>query len=152
VVTQPGFIYWNGDSYLERVEPGLLPYLYLIGNLARAAVPIGFGSDAPVIDPNPWPAIYSAVTRQTRKSNFLPEGEKSRRVQQISVMDALQMYTAGGARAEAAQSRKGSISPGKLADLVLVAADPTQVAQLELKEIKAVLTVIGGKVVWDGRR
>ncbi len=150
VVTQPGFIYWNGDSYLERVEPGLLPHLYAIGALTRDHVPVGFGSDAPVIDPDPWAAIYAAVTRLTRKGSWLPEGEKDRRGQQVSVIDALRMYTTGGAWADGSQARKGSISAGKLADLVLVDADPTRVAPSGLKSIKAVLTIIGGKVVWNG--
>ena len=100
VVTQPGFIYWNGDSYLERVEPGLLPYLYPIGALARAGVPIGFGSDAPVIDPNPWPGIYSAITRLTRQGSHLFNGAGSPGIRQIAVLDALRMYTVGGAWAE----------------------------------------------------
>jgi hypothetical protein len=150
VVTQPGFIYWNGDSYLERVEPGLLPHLYAIGALTRDHVPVGFGSDAPVIDPDPWAAIYAAVTRLTRKGSWLPEGEKDRRGQQVSVIDALRMYTTGGAWADGSQARKGSIRAGKLADLVLVDADPTRVAPSGLKSIKAVLTIIGGKVVWNG--
>jgi predicted amidohydrolase YtcJ len=148
VVTQPGFIYWNGDRYLERVEPGLLPDLYAIGALARDHISVGFSSDAPVIDPNPWPAIYGAVTRLTRKGSHLPEREEHCRDQQILVIDALRMYTTGGAQAEGSQARKGSVSAGKLADLVLVDADPTQVAPMGLKDIKAVLTIIGGEVVW----
>jgi predicted amidohydrolase YtcJ len=60
------------------------------------------------------------------------------------------MYTTGGAWADGSQARKGSISAGKLADLVLVDADPTRVAPSGLKSIKAVLTIIGGKVVWNG--
>jgi predicted amidohydrolase YtcJ len=150
VVTQPGFIYWNGDSYRERVEPGLLPHLYAIGTLTSAGIPVGFGSDTPVIDPNPWPAIYAAATRRTRNGSYLSEGEEDHLGQQVSVIDALRMYTTGGAWAEGTQTRKGSISAGKLADMVLVDADPTRVVPSELKIIKAILTIIGGKVVWDG--
>jgi predicted amidohydrolase YtcJ len=53
VVIQPGFIYWNGDRYLKRVESGLLPYLYPADALDVAGIPVAFGSDAPVINPNP---------------------------------------------------------------------------------------------------
>ena len=74
VVTQPGLIYWNGDSYLSNVEPGLTPHLYPTGALHRAGAIIAFGSDAPVTDPNPWPAIYSAVTRLTASGTVLPAG------------------------------------------------------------------------------
>jgi hypothetical protein len=144
VVTQPGFVYWEGDRYLERVEPSLLPHLYPIGSLARAGVSIAFGSDAPVIEPNPWPAIYGAVTRSTRQGRTLPPG------QEVAVKTALRMYTLGGALAEGSQTLKGSIAPGKLADLILVDSDPREVAPLMLKDIRAMLTIIGGQVVWDG--
>lgn len=152
VVTQPGFIYWNGDNYLERVSSALRPHLYSSGALASASVPVGFGSDAPVIDPNPWPAVYSAVTRQTRHGSWLPEREDDRWSQQVPVLEALRMYTGGGAWAEGAPERKGRIKPGQLADLVLVDADPTQVRPSELKDIKAVMTVIGGEISWEGGR
>jgi predicted amidohydrolase YtcJ len=150
VVTQPGFVYWNGDGYLQRVEPSLLPHLYPVGALARASVPLAFGSDAPVIDPNPWPAIYSAVTRSTSGDNTLPpDGDGPGPRQGVSVGAALRMYTAGGAYAEGTESRKGTICRGKLADLTLLDGDPATTTPSQLKEIRAVLTIVGGQVVWD---
>ncbi len=59
------------------------------------------------------------------------------------------MYTIGGAYAEGTEQVKGSIQAGKLADLILVDADPTLVSEGALKDIKTVLTIIGGKVVWE---
>ena len=59
IVTQPGFVYWQGDGYLANVEPGLHDHLYPPASLYRAGVSVAFGSDSPVIDPNPWPAVYS---------------------------------------------------------------------------------------------
>ena len=155
VVTQPGFVYWNGDAYGQRVEPSLLSHLYAIGALDRAGVPLAFGSDAPVTDPNPWPAIYSAVTRATNQGGTLPPKDSGYSVQAgmgqgIAVARALRLYTLGGAWAEGTQDRKGTIRPGKLADLVLLDTDPISTAPPKLKEIRAVLTVIGGRVAWDG--
>jgi len=160
VVTQPGFIYWNGDRYREHVAPSLLPHLYPIGTLARVGAPLAFGSDAPVIDPDPWPAIASAVTRATRSGGMLSvtsprgpdvSGHRKRAYpdQGVSVASALRMYTLGGAFAEGSQLRKGSIRPGKLADLVLVDSDPTRVEPSRIKNIRVVLTVLGGRVVWN---
>ena len=151
VVTQPGFVYWNGENYRERVEPSLLPHLYPVGALAQVGVPLAFGSDAPVIDPNPWPAIGSAVTRCTDSGNPLAptDGPGATTDQRVSVGQALRMYTLGGACAEGSQARKGVIRPGNLADLVLVDADPTGIDPAGLKEIRAVLTLVGGRVVWE---
>ena len=148
VVTQPGFIHWNGASYRKSVDCSLQPYLYAIGAIQNSAVPLAFGSDAPVINPNPWPAIHSAVTRQDHEGQPIPETNGSGRV---SVESALRMYTISGAELEGASQDKGSISPGKLADLVLVDAHPLTTDAETLKDIKAMMTMVGGKVVWEGR-
>ncbi len=154
VVTQPGFVYWNGDAYQQRVATELLPHLYPVGALHRSGAPLAFGSDAPVVDPNPWPAIYSAVTRRTRGGRRLPaQDDGDAEGSQVPLADALAMHTLGGAQAEGAQAQKGSIQPGKLADLTLVDGDPTRMdsAGIEaLRDLRAVMTMIGGQVVWEG--
>ena len=152
VVTQPGFVFWNGERYRERVESSLLEWLYPVGGLVRSGLPVAFGSDAPVIDPNPWPAIYSAVTRATRSGQGLTRRSHGREThsQQVSVESALRMYTLAGADAEGTRHLKGTIRPGKLADLVLLDKDPTAADPSDLKNIHPVLTVIGGRVVWEG--
>lgn len=145
VVTQPGFVYHNGMSYRENVEPRLRPHLYPAGSLARAGVATAFGSDAPVIDPGPWPAIYSAVTRRVSDGKSLADADQ----QAVSVEQALQMYTLEAARAEAMEGRKGSIIPGKLADLVLVDSDPLSVNRECLPDIRTILAIVGGSVIWE---
>ncbi len=148
VVTQPGFIHWNGPSYRKNVQDSLQPHLYPIGAIEAAGVNIAFGSDAPVISPNPWPAIYSAVTRKDHEGQPFPETSSSGRVKAES---ALRMYTLSGAESEGTQADKGSIASGKLADLVLVDADPLSVDPEYLKDIRARMTIVGGQVVWEGR-
>ena len=148
VVTQPGFIYWNGPSYRANVAESLQPHLYPIGAIDSAGIKIAFGSDAPVINPNPWPSIHSAVTRQDYQSKPFPESNGSVRV---SVQSALRMYTLSGAELEGTVKDKGSITTGKLADLVLVDANPLKIDPDELKDIKAKMTMVGGRVVWEGR-
>jgi hypothetical protein len=151
VVTQPGLVYWNGGRYRKEVEPSLLGHLYPVGALNRAGVPVAFGSDAPVIDLNPWPAIYSAVTRETREGGPLipPEHPGTKVDQRITVESALRMYTVAAACAEGSEQRKGTIRPGKLADLVLVDNDPTTVTHPRIKDIRAVMTILGGRIVWQ---
>ena len=99
----------------------------------------------PVIDPNPWPAIYSAVTRRASDGKPLADADQ----QAVSVEQALRAYTLAAAKSEAMDEGKGSIVPGKLADLVLVDSDPLTVDAENLPGIKTVLTVIGGSVVWE---
>jgi hypothetical protein len=149
VVTQPGFIYWNGDRYLSRVEPEMLPHLYPVDSWLSAGVSVAFSSDAPVIDPNPWLGIYAAVTGCTKSQAHFSKHQANSRKSGISVLGALRLYTIGGACAEGTEQVKGSIQAGKLADLILVDADPTRVNEAALKDIKTVLTMIGGKVVWE---
>ena len=148
VVTNPGFIHWSGPVYRNDVDATLQPHLYPIGAIEEAGVNMAFGSDAPVIHPNPWPAIYAAVTRRDHVGQPFPETGVSGRV---SVQSALRMYTLSGAESEGTQADKGSITPGKLADLVLVDANPLTVAPEGLKDIKARMTMVGGRVVWEGR-
>ena len=146
VVTQPGFIYWNGDRYLEQVAKRLLPGLYPIESWDRAGVLVAFGSDSPVIGPNPWPAIYAALTRTTKQGNRLPGGKAA---PNLSALSALGMYTLAGARAEGTGSRKGVIAPGYLADLTLVDGDPSQDDLSRIDHIKSAMTIIDGKIAWD---
>ena len=147
VVTQPGFLYHNGQSYRENIDIRLLPSLYPVGALTEMGMPVAFGSDAPVIDPNPWPAIYSAVTRRAGDGNPISAGNQGG--QRVSVGEALRMYTLAGAAAEGASGYKGAIAPGMAADLVLVDWDSTTSEGERLPEVRTVMTVIGGRVVWD---
>ena len=150
-----GLIYWQGDEYNKRVEPTLLPHLYPVGALAQAGVPVAFGSDAPVTSPNPWPAIYAAVSRTSRSGAPVPlQLENSPLVaqrvsQQVSVIEALKMYTEAGARSEGTQRQKGTIQKGKLADLVMLDKNPFEVEAADLAKIRPLLTIIGGRVVWE---
>ena len=96
VVTQPGLVYWQGDSYLANVEPELIDHLYPTGALRRAGVNVAFGSDAPVTGPNPWPAIYGAVTRKTRSGEPLSARNSGGNTDpRVPVEEALQMYMGG---------------------------------------------------------
>ena len=151
VVTQPGFIFHHGHRYRQRVDPNLLDSLYPVSSLHRSGVTVAFGSDAPVIDPNPWPGIYSAVTGLARDglplsgSSAAAAGVSNR----VSIETALRMYTIAGALAEGAQDVKGTIRPGKLADLVLLDQDPTAGDPASLKDVRPVMTIVGGRVAWE---
>jgi hypothetical protein len=143
VVTQPSFIFFSGDRYLKTVATDELEHLYPTGSMARSGLPVGFSSDFPIADPNPLTGIQAAVTRLARSgASIHPE-------QGISVIEALHLYTLGAAAANFEEEIKGSISPGKLADLVLLSENPSIVDAKQIKDIGVEMTVIGGRIVWQ---
>ena len=100
------------------------------------------GSDSPVAPVNPLIGIYGAVTRKAESNDeIVPE-------EQISPLEALQMYTQNAAYASFDEGVKGSLSMGKLADLTLLSADPTRVPTEEIKEIHIEMTITGGRIAW----
>jgi len=68
--------------------------------------------------------------------------------QRISVRDALRVYTINGAKVGFEEKEKGSLEPGKLADLVVLSDDPYKVDPKNIRNIRVVLTMVGGKIVY----
>jgi predicted amidohydrolase YtcJ len=144
VVTHPSFTYYSGDRYLATVEKNVIPWLYRTGTLVESGLTVGAGSDSPIVPNSPIMGIYGAVTRLTSSGQMLNPAEK------LTAADVLKMYTLNAAYAAHEEKIKGSIAPGKLADMVLLSANPTKVSAEEIKDIRVQMTVIGGKVVWEG--
>jgi predicted amidohydrolase YtcJ len=143
VVTQPSFIYYSGDRYLRTVAAEELKHLYPIKTLLKSGVQVAASSDCPIAPANPMTGIYAASSRMTETNEtVLPE-------ETITPEDALRMYGEYAARATFDEDMKGSISPGKLADLVVLNGDPTKVPINEIKDIKVEMTILDGEVVWE---
>ncbi len=143
VVTQPAFLYFHGERYFATVEEHRLPWLYRIGSWHKAGLLTAASSDSPVIPVDPLTGIYAAVTRKAQTGReFLPE-------ERISISQALWMHTAAGSHAAFEEKLKGTIAPGKLADLVLLSADPTRVPPEEIRAIRVEKTILGGRIVWE---
>ena len=143
VVTQPPFIYCFGDIFLKDVPPAMISWIFPVGSFHKRGLKIAASSDSPVTPSNPLLGVYAAVTRKTGTGQTISPGEG------IAPLEALRMYTYWPAYATFEENVKGSITPGKLADLVVLSGNPTQVNQEEIKEIKAMMTIIDGKVVWE---
>jgi predicted amidohydrolase YtcJ len=143
VVTQPPFLYYSGERYLATVPPDRLKWLYRIKSWLDSGLIVAGSSDSPIVPDNPLVGIYAAVNRQAETGQQLLSEER------ISASQALAMYTINSAYASFEENIKGSISQGKLADLVLLSNDPTRIATEQIKEIKVETTMIGGKVVWE---
>ena len=143
VVTQPSFIFYHGDRYLRTVPKGQLKHLYPLATLMRNGVRVAGSSDCPIVPPGPLIGIYSAVSRKAETGEVILPKEK------ITPFEALQMYTEYAAGVNFEEKIKGSITAGKLADLVILNGDPTRVSTSEIKDIEVEMTIIDGKVVWS---
>ena len=91
--------------------------------------------------------IYAAVTRATldgkNPNGWVPE-------QKLTVAEAVEAYTMGSAYAEFQEKEKGSITPGKLADFVVLSDDIFKIPAAAIKNVKVEATFLGGKVVYGG--
>jgi predicted amidohydrolase YtcJ len=142
VVTQPSFIHHHGDRYLATVPDDRLPYLYPIGSLMRNGLMVGASSDFPMADPNPLVSIGAAVTRMTEGGQILFPREG------VTVYEALIMHTLGAAAAGFEEGIKGSISPGKLADLALLDENILAIRPERIRNSRVMLTLLDGKIAW----
>ncbi|MDO8491897.1 MAG: amidohydrolase family protein, partial [Dehalococcoidia bacterium] len=143
IVTQPSFLFHSGERYLATVSESQRPWLYRIGSWLRAGLLVAGSSDAPVVPPDPLPGIYAATTRRAENGQVVL-GEEA-----VTAAEALAMYTTGAAYAGFDEKDRGSIRPGKLADLVLLSADPTAVPAEQIRQIEVERTIIGGIIVWE---
>jgi predicted amidohydrolase YtcJ len=143
VVTQPSFIHYNGDRYLKTIAKEDIARLYPINTLQKSGVMVAASSDSPIVDPNPIIGIYSAISRMTSTGKPVYEKES------IDIFAALEMFTTNAAKACFNEDTKGSITPGKLADMVLLSQDPTKLSPEKIKDIKVVMTIIDGKISWE---
>ena len=146
VVTQPAFIYFHGERYRQTVSDAQLKHLYPIGTLLDHGINVAAGSDCPVVPPDPLTGMLAAMHRMSEKGDLVGVRER------IQSTAALKMYTLNAARTAFEETLKGTITPGKLADLVVLSADPTMLQPKEFKNLQVEMTVIGGAVVWEKNR
>jgi hypothetical protein len=137
----------DDGRWADRVigpEPSKTTYAFR--SLMDAGATVAFGSDCYVAPPTPLEGLYAAVTRRTlderNPGGWVPE-------QRIGVEDALRAYTAAGAFASFEEGEKGTLEPGRLADLALIDRDLTRVPPETIRDAKVMLTVVGGQVVFE---
>jgi predicted amidohydrolase YtcJ len=111
-----------------------------------AGATLAFGSDCPVETLDPLAGIHAAVTRRRADGSPGPQGWVPD--QRLSVAEAVRAYTLGAARASAEGHLKGSLAPGKLADLVVLSHDIFQVDPVEILDARVEMTVLGGRIVY----
>ncbi len=132
------YAYYNGDKfhfYGEALMRHMMPYR----DLLDAGVKVCAGSD---FDPGPFAPMMALQAMTTRKGW---NGEVWGGNQKISMDEALRVHTLNGAWDTKEEALKGSITPGKLADFVMLSDDPHRVDPDRIREIKVVRTVVGGE-------
>jgi predicted amidohydrolase YtcJ len=110
-------------------------------------VKLAFGTDWDVAPLNPLLGLYAAVTRATldgkNPDGWIPE-------QKITLPEAVEAYTLGSAFAEFQEKEKGSITPGKLADMVILSDNIFDIKPEAIRNVKVETTIVGGKIVYGG--
>jgi predicted amidohydrolase YtcJ len=124
-----------------RIGPSRARTTYAFRSFLDSGVSLAFGSDWPVAPMDPVLGLAAAVTRRpidgSRPDGWVPE-------QKITAEEALRAYTWGGAYAEFAESRKGALTPGRLADMVVLDGDPLAVEPARLASLRVLRTICGG--------
>jgi hypothetical protein len=122
---------------------------YAFRTFLNHGVHLAFGTDWPYAPLDPMLTVFAAVTRATldgkNPNGWFPE-------QKLTVAEAVEAYTIGSAYAEFQEKEKGSITPGKLADMVLLSEDILSLDPVKIRDVKVLKTIVGGKVVWDQDR
>jgi predicted amidohydrolase YtcJ len=143
---QPYHAIDDGKWAERRIGADRAKTTYAFRSFLDHKVRLAFGTDWPVAPLDPLQSLYAAVTRATldgkRPGGWVPE-------QKVTVAEAIEAYTMGAAWAEFQEKEKGSVTAGKLADLVMLSGDPFKVAPESLRDLKVVRTVMGGKVVYE---
>jgi predicted amidohydrolase YtcJ len=120
-------------------------YSYAWRSFLDHHVPLAFGTDWPVAPLNPMLGLYAAVTRATldglNPRGWIPE-------EKITLSEAVEAYTMGSAFAEFQENEKGSITPGKLADMVILSDNIFDLKPEAIRNVKVKTTILGGKVVY----
>ena len=119
---------------------------YAFRSLLDAGATLAFGTDWSVAPLDPVLGIYAAVTRRTldgkNPNGWIPE-------QKITVEEAVRAYTVGSSIAEFQEGSKGTLSPGKLADIVMLSQDVFTIEPPEIEKVRVMLTIMDGRIVYS---
>ena len=131
----------------ERVQERVFPY----GDLVRSGAVVTYGADLPGVNVDEVPPLIQLEALLTRKRPGYPDDEPFVARQCIGLQDALRGYTINGAYQLRMEKEVGSIEVGKRADLVVLGADLFEIRPEEVHQVPVVLTMMDGRITFDGR-
>lgn len=137
-----GHVFFWGDVHLKNFGPARANRISPAGEATRLGVPYNFHQDTPVTPPDMLRSVWCAVKRVSRSGRIV--GAEMT----VSPFEALRAVTAGGAYQYFEEDRKGTLQPGKLADLVVLDRNPLAVDPLEIKDIQVLETIKRGVTVY----
>jgi len=132
-------------QWAKAVGPKRWKYAWAFRSLRDSGATLAFASDWNVAEMEPLIGIYTALTRKgldgEPQGGWIPE-------QTIDLETAIRAYTINGAYANFIEHNRGSITPGKYADLVLISENLFKIQPEKIKDVKVEWTIIGGKQIW----
>ena len=143
---QPCHLLTDMNWALARLGETRAQHSYAWADFLKKGVTLAFGTDYPVEPVTPFRGLYAAVTRKDLafKSEYFP-------MEKLTMDQAIAAYTAGSAFAEFAETDKGLIAPGMLADLVVLDRDITAIPPQKILETRVLRTIVGGKTVYEAK-
>jgi predicted amidohydrolase YtcJ len=138
-----GYMYGIGDQYAENFGPERSRWLHPHRTMKDMGIIAGGNSDCPVTFYGPFFQIYAAVTRRSSSGQVIGPEEA------IGVMDAIRVYTWNGAYLAKEEHLKGSIEPGKLADMIVIDRDILSIPEEEIKDVRVLTTIVDGVIVYQ---
>jgi predicted amidohydrolase YtcJ len=145
ITSQANFFSLLGDGFIEAYGPIRSQKLYPFGTLLRRGIKLALSSDCPVAEPNPLIGVRDAICRRTSSGKDLGLGEC------ITAGQAIALYTREASYFSFEENERGTLEEGKVADLVVLDRDPLPLSPDEIPHCQVKMTVVAGKVVYDGR-
>ncbi|HUU28280.1 MAG TPA: amidohydrolase [archaeon] len=143
---QPSFCSTDARYIEKSLGRERCRYAFAWRSILSSGGRIAFSTDCPVESMDPMDGLWAAVTRQDRtkegREGWFPE-------ERLTVEEALELYTLGSAYASFEENIKGSIQPGKLADLVVLSNNLLEIPENEIRETKVLYTIFDGKIIYQ---
>ena len=143
VISNPTFLYSSGDRFIKEISKANLESLYPFKSFLDSGIPLVFGSDAPVANPNPLIGIYSAMTRTTMS------GQKINQSECIDLNSAIRAYTKNAAKTSNNIFRVGSLTKNSKADVIVLSQNLHHIPVEEIKNVQVDMTLLNGEIVWS---